>query len=311
MSHRAGWARRAASALLLAAAVGFLAHTAITHWSELRSFEWAVEPGRLALSVAAHVAVLAWGVYLWTLVLRRFAVPRTPFADLLKVWAYSNAARYIPGSVWQFLTAAKLSGDLGLSRVVAVTSMLVHVGFSLLSAAVVSVLVLPLEELTLAPGLAAALRWTVPVLALGAVHPRIIRGALRMIPRSLGGELLDWRGDWGDGLLLLALSVVSWVFYGGAYFLLVDSLVPIEASSLPVLTGVNALSFAIGYGVILAPGGIGVREAAMTLLLGPVIPLSVGAVVAVAARLWSIVAEVLLALCGTLLARRTGSPGAG
>ncbi|HET8654996.1 MAG TPA: hypothetical protein VFL93_05745, partial [Longimicrobiaceae bacterium] len=56
---------------------------------------------------------------------------------------------------------------------------------------------------------------------------------------------------------------------------------------------------------VLAPGGLGVRESAMTLLLAPLLPAGVAAVLAIAARLWSVVSEVVLALCALLIFGRS------
>lgn len=289
---------------LLLAAFGFLGYTAATQWEELRAHPWEMDPLRMAASVVAHLLVLCWGVYLWSRVLRQFVDAPPPFPALLRVWAYSNAARYIPGTVWQFVTAAQLSRDVGMGRVLALSSMLVHVAFSLLSAVVLSVLVLPLEPLGLPAGVGAALRVALPLAALAAVHPAVLNGALGVLRRVVRREVTAWRGGWGAGVWLLLLAHLSWMLYGVAYFLFVAALTPVPLDALPALTAVNALSFVAGYLVVFAPGGLGVRESAMSLLLTPLIPAAVAVVLAVLARLWSIAAEVLLALLGAAWARR-------
>jgi uncharacterized membrane protein YbhN (UPF0104 family) len=100
--------------------------------------------------------------------------------------------------------------------------------------------------------------------------------------------------------------VVSWVLYGAAYFLFLNALADVPSNALVASTGVNTLSFLAGYLAIPAPGGLGVRESAMTVLLNPILPAGVAAVVAVGARLWSIVAE--LGLVGLALVAHRKSP---
>jgi len=293
--------RRLLMFAMLVAAVAFLYHTAASNWADLQRFEWRVRGGMLALSVVAHVGVLAFGVFLWSRVLSYFAAGPIQFPSLLRIWSLSNAARYIPGGVWQFLAAAQLSRGVGLPGVLALTSMMVHVLLSLLAAVTISAMVLPMDIIAIAPATAIAARLALLLVAVGLVHPRVINAALGMVPRFLSREVLVWRGNWGQGLLLLALANVSWLLYGAAYTLFVASLAPVGPNAFLPFTAVNALSFMAGYLAVPVPGGVGVRESAMTLLLAPYLPAGVAAIVSIAARLWSIAAELLLVAIGLFL----------
>jgi uncharacterized membrane protein YbhN (UPF0104 family) len=300
MTRGGGWGRRLLTVALLVAALAFIARTVVANSRDLADFQWHIRPGMLALSIVAHVAVLAWGVFVWSRVLRHFAVRDASYPALLRIWAFSNGTKYIPGYIWQFLTAARLATASGLSQVVTLSSMLVHLMLSLASAGVVAVATLPLVRLGLVPQVAWTLRVLVPCAALACAHPAWINLGLRMIPRALHREVLVWRGSWPGGLALLGLGTVSWALYGVAYFLFLLALAPVPLAALPAAAGVNALSFAAGL-VIPVPGGLGVRESAMTLLLTPLLPAGVAALVSVAARLWSIVAELVLAAVAALL----------
>ncbi|MBW3628954.1 MAG: hypothetical protein KY464_06615 [Gemmatimonadetes bacterium] len=304
MSGGRGWLRRIATVALVAAAVAFIARSVFTNSRDLATFDWRVRPWVLALSTAAHVAVLAWGVLIWSRVLRHFGVKNAPFAALLRIWALSNAFKYVPGKVWQFLTAARLATSSGLPQVVTLSSMLVHVLLSLAAGCVLAVATLPLTELGVSAELVWLLRIGVPAAAAVGVHPGWINLGLRLVPKALHREVLAWNASWIDGLALLALAVVSWMFYGIAFFLFLLSLAPVPLDVLPAAAGINALSFVAGMAAILAPAGLGVKEWAMTLLLAPVLPVGVAAVVAVGARLWSVAADVALAGLALLLRTR-------
>jgi uncharacterized membrane protein YbhN (UPF0104 family) len=102
---------------------------------------------------------------------------------------------------------------------------------------------------------------------------------------------------------MLALAGLAWAGTGTAFFLFLRSFVDVPLGLLPALTAMNALAFIAGYVAFFAPGGLGFREAALTLLLGSLMPPAVAASLAVAARLWAITAEVLPALA-LLLSRR-------
>ncbi|HEY0016987.1 MAG TPA: lysylphosphatidylglycerol synthase domain-containing protein [Longimicrobium sp.] len=296
--------KRAAGLLLVAATVWYLADTIGAHWGELRAFDWRPDPVLLAASVVAHVLVLSWGVWVWGRVLRHFEHPPVRLGMLQRIWFLSNLARYVPGKVFQFIAVAQLSRGAGLSGPVLITSMLVATGMSLLSAVVVAAWTLAGQ---MVPGVDPL--WVGIVATTGAalaVHPGFLNRLIALIPRLLGKDVIRWNAGWGDGLVLLGLSVVSWGFYGVAYHLFVASLADVPWRLLPQMAGVNALSFFIGYASPL-PGGAGLREISMTGLLTPHFSGGVAAVLSIAVRLWTIAAELIGGSAAALLVR--GGPG--
>jgi hypothetical protein len=303
--------KKAATALLIAAAAFFLVTSIARDWPRIRAFDWHVDPLLLAASIALLVAMLVWGVWVWGTVLRRFEHAAVPFGTLLRIWFVSNLARYIPGTVFQFLTAAQLSRSAGLSAAVLLTSLLVHTGITLLSALVVSAWTLPAPLFpALPPAAVIAIGVAATVLAAGLVHPRVLNGAIGIIPRLLKREVIRWNGSWGYGLVVLAMSLVSWAMYGSAYWMFLRSLTPMSPAHLPMVSGVNALSFAAGWIVFFAPGGLGVREYAMNQLLLPILPSGVAALISIAARLWNITGELLGSAVVLALFRRASRDGA-
>ena len=304
-----GWARRALTVLLVAATTAFIAWVVIQNSRELREHEWEVRPIVLLVSVAAYTGVLAWGVFVWSRVARGFGIRDARYGDLLRVWAYSNVAKYIPGAIWQFVAAARLAASSGIPQVAALSSMIVHVLLSLATAAVVAVFAFPLTIVGVSPELQSVLRVVFPLMAVAGVHPAVLNFALRLVPRALHREVLSWGATWLEGLGLLALALVSWALTGAAYFLFLRSLTAIPLSALPDVTAVNALSFAASYLAVLAPGGIGVKESAMTMLLSPLLPIGVAAVVSIGSRLWSVAAELAILLIASRVgARATAAP---
>lgn len=290
MSRLPAWWKKAAAAVLTLAAAWFLFHVIADNWTQVRGFPWHADSLLLAASVVALVAVLAWGVVVWSLVLRRFEHAPVRAGTLQRIWFLSNLARYIPGSVFQFVTAAQLSRQAGLSPAVLLTSLLVHTALSLLSAVVISAWTLTAGLFPALPALWIGLAVTAAAVLM--VHPLLLNTVLALIPRLLKKQVIRWNGSWGYGMALLGAAVLSWAMYGAAYALFVRALTPIGAGAVPVLTGVNALSFVAGFLTPL-PGGLGVREAAMTKLLHPVLPTGVAGVISVAARLWNVAGELI------------------
>lgn len=301
--------RRAASALIVVVALGFVGATIGRNWAEVRTYEWDVDPFQLPSSALLLVAVIAWSVLVWSRVVARFRGGRTSYPALLRIWFLSSLAKYIPGKVWQFVAAAGMARDARLSPPVLLTSIAVYMGFAVLTAAVIAAATLPPGAMGVdAPVwmlLAAAL-----ALALLLVHPAVVNRALRLVPRALGGDVLEWHASWGDAVRIVALSLAFWVFYALPFYFFLDALTEIPMRSLPLLAGINAFSFLAGYVVFLVPAGLGVREAAITVLLAPLVggP-GAAAVLAVASRLWIVVSELLAA--GAVVVFGIGRPDPG
>lgn len=296
-------ARRLLTALLVAAAFFFLGREIVRNLDQLRSFRWEVRPGLLLLSMALLSLVFLWGVVVWRALLVRFGV-EVPFRALARTWFLSNLSRYIPGVVWQFVSLAQLGSSVGLSPSATVASLLVQMGFLLLSAGVLGVWLLPTALAGELGALLPVLRWSAP-LTLLVVHPAVMRAGLRGAERVTRRPMPEWRGRWLDGVWILLLSAAAWVLYGVAFYLFLDAFVPLPLSALPAVTAMNALAFIVGYLAFFAPGGLGFKEGALALLLAGIVPGAVAASLAVVARLWTIAAEVGPAL---LLLRRHGAP---
>ena len=305
MSGRRSWWRTGLAVMLVAAAAVFLGLTIARNWRELAAFDWRVQWIQLAASVLALTAVLGWGVVVWKWVLDRFEHPPVGVGTLLRIWFASNLARYIPGKIWQFVGAAELARAAGLSRVVVLSSMVVHVGFSLLSAAAVSAAALAAWDAVPLPSFPLVL---LAGASLFLVHPAVINAGLRLVPSAVHDDVLRWNGSWLHGLILLGLSVFSWALYGLAFALFLDAIIEIPAAAVFPLLGVNALSFLAGY-LFPLPAGLGARESAMALLLRPLAPVGVAAVAAMVSRLWTIAAELLGAALVLLLTAGRRPPG--
>jgi glycosyltransferase 2 family protein len=292
--------RRVAGALLIVATVWWLGGMIRDNWAELRRFEWNADPLLLGASVAAHVAVLAFGVWVWSRVLRHFEHPPVRLGPLLRIWFVSNLARYVPGKVFQFIAVAQLSRGAGLSGAVLLTSMLVHTGITLVSALVVGAWTVPGG---LVPGVDRVVTACVATgVAVASVHPAFLNRVLAFVPRLLKKDVIRWNAGWLGGLGLLALSVVNWILYGAAYWLFVASFIDVAPRLLVFMTGVNALSFLLGY-VSPLPGGAGLRELSMTELLRAYFPEGLAAVISIATRLWTVAAELVGGGLALLLVR--------
>jgi len=137
--------------------------------------------------------------------------------------------------------------------------------------------------------------------ALASLHPRVINYFMglyyrwRKMPESEVPRL-----TLADMLKAGAAYLVAWSFYGlGGYFILTAVLDLNSTGPLTVfgIVGAFLFSWAVGYMMLISPGGLGFREGALTFALGAWLTTGTGAVVAALARLCQ--GGVELALAGS------------
>lgn len=214
------------------------------------------------------------------------------------IFFLGQLGRYIPGGIWSFTAQAALAKDAGITVGVSVVAGLVSLGYLVVAALVIGLVVTAtgLLAVPMVPVLAlvlalVALAATVPALV-NAIASRLARTPLRMTLTSTGAELgLGATSMLAMGLAPLALAIP---FLTG----------PIDAATVALFVGAFAIAYVAGIVVVIAPAGIGVREGLLILLLSPTIGVAEATIVALLSRLTSSVADVLLALASWLADRR-------
>ena len=251
----------------------------------------------LLLSVGALFAAFALQARLWAWLLTHFGGPPVRLAAATAMILVANMGRYIPGKVFQLAGLALLAKREGVSGVQAGVAAVTGQVLNLLAAALVGGWAAYAagsisEGIGLAAGLAVVFAVAVLVGAGGA--ERVLRWLLRR-----GGHEADVALP-GRRVLGLCLAgyIVGWAVYGLAFFWLTRG----AGLDVPLATAITAFSGAyfVGY-ISLVPGGIGVREAGLSLLLAPVLGPQVSLMLAGLQRVWITVGELLGAVGGAVL----------
>lgn len=226
--------------------------------------------------------------YLWGRIVEDLGGPRLPLGVSIRLFMIANMGRYVPGKVWQIAGLAALAKTRGVPGATAVAAAILGQGIALASATFVGLG----AAWSLADG--AAWRWAVPIglvggVVIGLLPPVFDRVSglwfrLAKTPRPASLRSRDAAG-W------LVLGLASWTVYAAAFWILVRS-VGLEASFLPTGSAFAA-AYVLGYVAVFAPAGIGVREGFLVALLSPQTGAAAAGAVAVIARLWTTLIEVI------------------
>jgi hypothetical protein len=254
---------------------------------------WRPAWGVLFLSSLVLLMAYLYSAGLWGLMVRDLGGPKIGFLRSCQVFFVANLGRYLPGKLWQIAGLAYLARGEGVTASTAVAAALLGQALALTGATLVGLPVLLQGEWGLelgAPWIAGAVALVVLILT----FPGVVRWGLGVWFRLARGEFPDgWRPPPLFGLRWAVLYGAGWVAQGIGFWMLARSfglsLDPAQAAS------AYAAAYLLGYLVLPAPAGIGVREGFLALFLEPVLGVGV-APLAVLARLWTTLVELVPAL---------------
>lgn len=212
-----------------------------------------------------------------------------------RIWYLSQIGKYIPGGVWLFAARVVWYRRLGMPTLIASAAAIWEVLSTIITGlliGVASIVLISDRDLALTiSGLAFVLVAGIVVSVLPAAWQIMagfkLPGAQRML------TVLSELGAGRYRLLaqLSGLSLVVWLVTGIGFYVLVAALVDVQNLTLWYAIVTFAVSWTIGFLVIIAPTGLGAREAMIALFLTPIYGFSLAFSIALLARLWWVVAE--------------------
>lgn len=298
---------------LFAVILVFVARQARVLWNQEGVQQVEVAPGWLVL--AAGVYVIGWipSIWFWRRMLQSMDTD-VRFADTARAYFCGHLGKYVPGKVGVLVIRAALLKDrgarAGTAALTAAYETLMMMGIGLAVAAALSPRLFDATITATWPW------WCRQLIAIPILPPILVLAAfLLLLP--LISRLLTWiaarmvsetvdqseQRPRIDTRLLLVGSIalaVGWSVHGLSlgFTLRAVSNTPLDLSQWPVWTGSVALATSVGFLMLVAPGGVGVREGLLILVLEaqPDIGARQAVAAAVLLRLVWLVAEIVSAV---------------
>jgi uncharacterized membrane protein YbhN (UPF0104 family) len=288
----------------VAAVFGFLAYALRDTWPEAAENLRNASVVDLVVSTTLLAAYYLMFVVGWQWILRALDI-RVSYGIALQAEMASMLAKYVPGGVWTpaaRIVWLKKTGVQAHTPLV-LSSILLEAGLSAVSGVIVFLAGVALARDADAPLIELGL-FAVVVATL--LHPRVFRWIAHRVFRRFGGiELPPLRFPTLIGLLVYYSA--SWVVGGAALFFLLRAVggSP-DPSSVVYLGGTAAVGAIVAVLSVLAPSGLGVREASMYGLLLAVTTPAVALSAVVVNRIAITFVEALLLLAGVVSWKLTG-----
>jgi glycosyltransferase 2 family protein len=262
------------------------------HFNEMLALEW--RPGGIAVTVAGTI-VYTLGLFAlsasWTVIAMAALPDGRQLAIATRIYARSGLAKYLPGNVFHLVGRQVLGRTLGVSQGRLAVATAAEIALSLLSvwliaAAVFAVLPGPISRglslLALALGALAAIAFVSPHL-LRRAAPRAAPILDRLVGHARGTEF-------GFALALNLAFFLCLAMIAGTVFRALTGV----ALPLMQIGAVYLSAWVAGYVVPGASGGLGVREAALLVLLDGAAGEPALLAFALAMRLQSILGDLML-----------------
>jgi hypothetical protein len=233
---------------------------------------------------------------LFLVILVRFSVNSEAwypsYLEILGVYGLSSLGKYLPGGIWHFVGRFGVYKMNGLSAKASTRSMILENIWLLSSALATGVLGVFLTRFDLVADLIhipdekwLAIILTIVILAIWIIVLFVVHKIMR---KYTSGEI--------QSVTVIALvGLLLWTFIGGSFFVMFQDF---SFSSAPLFIGGYAVSWAVGYIAVFAPGGLGIREAVLAFVFSNIASVELIAVYAAMNRIIWVIAEVLFGLVG-------------
>ena len=224
---------------------------------------------------------------------------RIGYRDSALAYFASQPMKYLPGSFWILPGRVVLLGRLGHDAGLASGGLLFEIVSQVLSAALVAALLLGAASMAAvgwAQGVWLALAGSVLIAGLLLASPGLVP-RIRRVPKMVNSAAIQLAEIPAAARVRnLAITVAGfglmWLVMGASFYLLIVATNPrLDLALLKIAIGVSTLSWLAGFLAPFSPGGIGVREGAIVLLLSALAPGPEPALVALLSRVVALLVE--------------------
>jgi uncharacterized membrane protein YbhN (UPF0104 family) len=286
----------------------FWARVLAANWDEIVNYPWRLSWFSLLQSFTVLMLQMFLISTIWWRALTVVGMPIS-WRQGTGIWLQSQIARYIPGGVWDLAGRLVLGQEVGVDKRRMSASVGMEMGLQVLSASLFLLF-------ALLYGADAGMRGYLPivvivmVLALFMLTPPVFSTLVNWGLRLLRRPPLLLNIGYGNVLMLFLLSSAAHALNGLAFFLFARGLSSLPWSAAPLMISAFVGAWLIGYLAVFVPTGIGVREGALLLLLGPTFPFGLVTVAAIGYRGWIALRDLVSALIGVAITRgEAAAPG--
>ncbi len=286
---------------------GFLVLTVIDQWAEIQDEGVHFKVGWLIPAFVIIPLFYALSALGWDFILRFLGHP-IGLGRAQVAWGQPMLARYVPGSVLYVLGRVLLSERAGVPRRLTIASIVYEQAISATSAIIVAAyFIVKHPDLQGEP-----LRWAVLLLipaAIALLHPRVFGPLANKVLGAFGREPLPAVVSLQGVVALIVYYSLNWLVVGFGIYCVARSVTYIPFEDILLVASAQAIGYFAALVTLVAPAGLGVKDAAFAWALKAALPgksFALASLVAIAVRGVMTVGELIYVGVVTALGRREG-----
>jgi len=262
----------------------------------------------LSLGIAALMIVISFlqQIGAWVLLMRSMNI-QLPIHKARYIYSLSFLTRYIPGSIWGYLSRSEwLMQDYQVSYTASIYGSVLEVALAILTGlSVIGLSIIITGEII--PIWVGCLLFFSPLLPWLIWFSKLTLPLRQRLTSYLNDDALGFSPRFNDWVKILSLLTLNWLYYGSGVFLVGHALGIWEINQLPslgiILSGDFSAAWLAGFFVIFIPSGLGIRELVLSSMLVShfQIAASVAQAISVIMRFTTVLAEFAAILLSSFL----------
>ena len=286
---------------------GFLVLTVVDQWAEIQDkgvhfhVIWLI-PAFVILPIFYALNAVGWDLIL------RFLGYRLGAGRAQVAWGQPILARYVPGSVLYVLGRVLLSERAGVPRRLTIASIVYEQALQATSAIIVAAYFLINHPDLQGQPLRWAILLLIPLL-IALLHPRVFGPLANRVLRAFGREPLPEVMSLRGVIAVMVFYTLNWGVIALGIWCVARSVSGISASDILTVGSAQAFGYVAALVTLVAPAGLGIRDAAFAWALKVAMPdnsFAVASLIAIVVRGVLTVVEVIYVGIVTLMGRREG-----
>jgi hypothetical protein len=286
---------------------GFLVLTVVDQWAEIKDkgvhfhVLWLI-PAFVILPIFYSLNAVGWDLIL------RFLGYRLGAGRAQVAWGQPLLARYVPGSVLYVLGRVLLSERAGVPRRLTIASIVYEQALQATSAILVAAYFLISHPDLQGQPLRWAILLLIPLLV-ALLHPRVFGPLANRVLRAFGREPLPEVMSLRGVIAVMAFYTLNWGVIALGIWCVARSVSGVSASDILVVGSAQAFGYLAALVTLVAPAGLGIRDAAFAWAVKVAAPdnsFAVASLIAIVVRGVLTVVEVIYVGIVTVMGRREG-----
>jgi hypothetical protein len=277
--------------LIILAVAFFIFYNLYTRWNELKQYTFSFDIIYIFIFACILLLFYLLAPIIWGLSLKLIG-EKVSYKKILKVWHSAQLVRYIPGNIAFVLGRTEVGKKEGIPR----TKNLIATSLEL-ALVVIACLTIFLAYIIFSATNTGYFIFILIPLGLIGLHPRIFIPIINFGLKLIKKPKIESKIKYSKILVLFIIVLIIQLIEGIGYAFLLKTIFNYNLTFISLLkfAAIYEGAWVIGFLSFLTPSGIGVREAALSLLLEPYMPLTVAIIFSIFARVCCIILEVIIA----------------